>query len=762
MKRIIAFVLVLCMTFGMIITVSAENPFAKRLGLVRLIRAMFGSNGTDYGIGEYDNGILTVYVSTKGKGDSDGSGKKPYVTVEAARDAIREVDKTGLSGINVIVKKGFYVLDKAVAFTAEDSGTRSCPITYIGEEGAVINGGVHLTAADFTAPDKTTESWQYFPEEVKDKLVMINLHKLGYSAANAKEFLNIFVNLDSYASLYSDSKKLTVARYPNDSCERVRTYEVSGDLDESYKSEPHDKSKYYVPYSPELNEKFRSWHDVGDAFVWARLGVLWARDHSQITNIDYENSVFEMPYQNRFEIAYGGGYLAKESMFFYFYHIPEELDIPGEYYIDEATGYLYLYPEDNHETASYSMPKTKNIITLDGTSYVSFKGITFESSNDAIIYGENLDNIIFDGCTARNGIGEGIQVSGTNLTIRNCFITSIGKSGIEIEGGDEINLVRANNLVHNNLITDWSNVRGVMESAIKFNDSCGLVISNNEMHSSVDWGIGGSGTYVTIEYNYLHDLATFEGDGGAIHVTESFGLVIRYNLVDNIGYWEKDTKKVDNVGVNAVNIDFDFCDIDIYGNIFKSITGDGAHGPGYGVDYTDNLHISIGRSVIQQGSITDEDWEPYMEGGEYAHQAWTYTPPSFVYNEKWLNAFPVMKDIVWSATYEEGVDNRYFIYNNGNATILRNFTYFDKANRLAPKKELIYAYKFYEDAYRFDTVDNPTEGDGIIVYSSKRNGHPTYAEAIAKANEWGCKIPMEILDKIGRIGVGIPEKGVQK
>ena len=754
MKKIIAFILVLCMTFGTVISVSAADPFVKRLGLVRLIRAMFAQGDSDYGIGEYNDGVLTVYVATNGKADADGSEKKPYATIEAARDAIRQIDKTGLDGINVIVKSGIYIVDEAITFTAEDSGTKSCPITYIGEDGAVINGGVHLTAADFTSPDKTTESWKYFPDEVKDKLVMLDLHKLGYEAENAEEFLNIFVNLTSFTPLYSGSTKLTVARYPNDGCERVREdgwFDVYG---ETPRTEVEGTSKYYVPYNPELSEKFRSWHDVGDAMVWARLGVLWAPDNSQITDIDYENSVFEMPFV--------GGYCAREGMFFYFYHVPEELDVPGEYYIDEATGYLYLYPEDDHATASYSMPKTENIITLDGTSYVSFEGLTFEASNDAIVYGEKLDNVTFDSCTVRNGIAEGIQIDGTNLTVQNCFVTSIGKSGIIIAGGDEENLIQANNLVHNNLITDWSNVRGVMESAIKFDGSCGLVISNNEMHSSVDWGIGGSGTYVTIEYNYLHDLATFEGDGGAIHVTECFGTVIRYNLIDNIGYWEKDTKQVDFVGVNGVNIDFDFCDLAIYGNIFKSITGDGAHCPGPGVTYTDNLHISVGRSVIQQGSNDEEDWEPYMEGGEFEGQAWTYTPPSYVLGEKWLNAFPALKDIVWSATYEEGVDNRYFIHNNGNATLLRNFTYFDKANRLSTKQEEIYAYKFYEDAYRFDTVDNPTEGDGIIVYSSKRNGHPTYAEAIAAANEWGCNIPMEILDKIGRIGVGIPEKGAGK
>ncbi len=752
MKKIIAFILVLCMTFGTVISVSAADPFVKRLNLVRLIRAMFAQGDSDYGIGEYADGVLTVYVATNGKADADGSEKKPYATIEAARDAIRQIDKTGLDGIDVVIGAGIYYITETIEFTADDSGSENCPIRYIGKEGAIINGGV---AFDYTEFEKASgDTLSLFPEEVRDKLVMLDLHKLGYEAENAEEFLNIFVNLTSFTPLYSGSTKLTVARYPNDGCERVREdgwFDVYG---ETPRTEVEGTSKYYVPYNPELSEKFRSWHDVGDAYVWARLGVLWAPDNSQITDIDYENSVFEMPFV--------GGYCAREGMFFYFYHVPEELDVPGEYYIDEATGYLYLYPEDDHATASYSMPKTENIITLDGTSYVSFEGLTFEASNDAIVYGEKLDNVTFDSCTVRNGIAEGIQIDGTNLTVQNCFVTSIGKSGIIIAGGDEVNLVQANNLVYNNLITDWSNVRGVMESAIKFDGSCGLVISNNEMHSSVDWGIGGSGTYVTIEYNYLHDLATFEGDGGAIHVTECFGTVIRYNLIDNIGYWEKDTKQVDFVGVNGVNIDFDFCDLAIYGNIFKSITGDGAHCPGPGVTYTDNLHISVGRSVIQQGSNDEEDWEPYMEGGEFEGQAWTVTPPSIALDEKWQEAFPILKEMVWSATYEEGVDNRYFIPNNGNATLLRNFTYFDKANRLSTKQEEIYAYKFYEDAYRFDTVDNPTEGDGIIVYSSKRNGHPTYAEAIAAANEWGCNIPMEILDKIGRIGVGIPEKGAGK
>ena len=71
MKKIIALVLVLCMCFGMIVSVSAASPFAKRLNLVRLIRTMFSTDKEDYEIGELDDGVLTVYVAVDGKKDAE-------------------------------------------------------------------------------------------------------------------------------------------------------------------------------------------------------------------------------------------------------------------------------------------------------------------------------------------------------------------------------------------------------------------------------------------------------------------------------------------------------------------------------------------------------------------------------------------------------------------------------------------------------------------------------------------------------------------
>ena len=108
MKRIIAFALALTMCLGMIVSVSAANPFTKKLALVKLIRAMFTKDENEYCIGELNDGVLTLYVSPKGKTGADGTEKSPYATIENARDAIRGIDKSTLNGIDVVIGSGTY------------------------------------------------------------------------------------------------------------------------------------------------------------------------------------------------------------------------------------------------------------------------------------------------------------------------------------------------------------------------------------------------------------------------------------------------------------------------------------------------------------------------------------------------------------------------------------------------------------------------------------------------------------------------------
>ena len=94
MKRIIALILVLCMTAGMIVSVSADSPFAKKLNLVRLIRTMFASGEDAPEFGELDDGKLIIYVAENGKKDAKGTEKAPLDSISTAREVIRGIDKS--------------------------------------------------------------------------------------------------------------------------------------------------------------------------------------------------------------------------------------------------------------------------------------------------------------------------------------------------------------------------------------------------------------------------------------------------------------------------------------------------------------------------------------------------------------------------------------------------------------------------------------------------------------------------------------------
>ena len=90
------------------------------------------------------------YVSPAGNDAWAGTRRRPYATLERARDAIRELKQQqgGLKQpVTVCLRKGTYFLKRTLALGPEDSGTKDCPITYCarGSEDVTISGGRLIT-----------------------------------------------------------------------------------------------------------------------------------------------------------------------------------------------------------------------------------------------------------------------------------------------------------------------------------------------------------------------------------------------------------------------------------------------------------------------------------------------------------------------------------------------------------------------------------------------------------------------------------------
>lgn len=448
------------------------------------------------------------------------------------------------------------------------------------------------------------------------------------------------------------------------------------------------------------------------------------------------------------KLYFTGGYEPREGMVFFWYHIPEELDIPGEYYVDNDC-ILYYYPTDAHKTATYTMPTLdENIITFDGAEYITIDNLTIEASRGDGISGCG-NNITIQNCTVQGVLRNGINLkNSTEITVQNNKVTSTGKSGISVCGGDEATFTRANNLIYNNYVSDWSTVRGLMEFGIH-GCGCGVTISHNEVCHSVDWGIEVGGVDVLVEYNHIYDVARFEGDQAAIHVCTTFGGIVRYNYVHDAGF---DDDHIDFMGIAGIDSDYPVGQVETYGNIVANVTGAGHLIPGsYIADVHDNLYISCRRGAV---NYTDQNYTNILHGASNG----SFELEDYMTSELWLERFPFLGELKTTLTDEEvealddtpvaDLDPNYWFVTTG-SSVKNNYVYIDKANLADPGKGLTKPYIYYELCAVFSEIVEPTS-DEITVYSSKRQGHPDIKEALERA-AGTINLPYEEFEKIGRV-----------
>ena len=726
MKKIIALVLALCMSLGMIVSVSAANPFVQRLNLVRLIRAMFSSDDV-YEIGEVKNGVLTVYVAVNGKKDADGTKKNP-TTLESARDAIREIDKTNLRGVDVVLTAGEYVLTETFSLTAEDSGTKDCPIRYIGEDGTKIIGGQAIKASDFTPA--TGSAVQYIPEEVRAAVVQLDLKKYGYTPEDVAKTLNTDAYTKKAIRLFSNGEMQTIARYPNIG-EEITI--IDGDMldkdgnvtDNDGNQRPNDPDlavTYVIYMDKEHIDRALTWHAPGKVFLNGYVDLLWRVDHTYILEIAAED--------NMIEFNYPGTSAPAPGRTFYLYNIPEELDTPGEYYIDNDA-ILYYYPTEDFDSATLSVPVVDKIINIK-SDYTTLENLTFETSGeDGIVI--DADNVTVYSCTIRGIINNGIVSNGYNNVISTCHIHNIGAKGADIDGGDEATLTHGNNLFTNNYVHDFGILARGYNGALSLG-GCGNTASHNEMFGSEHMAIHWSGTRNVIEYNYIHDVCLRADDMGAIY-GGGIGMIdctVRYNYIQNVGIPLDDPlgeiEGYNYCGAHAVYWDMYNGHNNTYGNIIENVRGCGiAMGNGKNCYVANNLFISCHHAVRMIAGVYNEAY--FVEGGERM----THSYDSYVYNDIWVEAYPLLSTLIMDMKATTADDPLSWASPTG-IVIKDNFFYGDRANTDSKKAVKDFELESHVINLNPDTIEYMDQSTGtLIVFNSKRNGMPDIKEALETA-----------------------------
>ena len=676
------------------------------------------------------SGVKMIFVSTSGNDETaDGSAVNPYRTITAARNAIRGLNKSEYSAIRVRIGAGEYNIRESIDFLTSDSGTKSCPITYSGEDGTIICGGVAFDSSDFAKADGST--MQYFPEEVRESLVMIDLKQFGFGTEDISSMVKI-TRSGGRAPLAMNGSSMTVARYPNG--EYAETLEGSRICSENGEKDAIDwVTDTVIYFDAEHMDHVKSWHDLTDVYTLARYSVLWCDDSSGIRSINTEENFMTVPFT--------GGHDPRVGMPFYWYNIPEELDTPGEYYIDQDC-VLYFYPTEDFEGAHFTMPVIDDsLVTINGAEYLTFSNLTFEATRRTGISGDD-NHLTIKNCTVRSCSDCGIRLVGDEIMVSGCEVYSIGNTGISVTGGDEKTLRLSDDIVYNNYVHEWSTGIGLMNYAISVG-GCGVTVSHNECVNSVDMGIDYSGPYHTIEYNYCGDTCQFFGDGGVIGsgALWAYGTVVRYNYVKNGGF-TRDTN-IDFVGVQGITVDMGQSGLTAYGNVIENVTGSG-FGICGGRDHSIYGNLMI---CCKAGMFYDSRFYADIirnKGGNRISADNAYTT-----NKNWTKAFPVLAKMTFynGSNFDKVTKDKNF---NAApvATVKNNVYYLDKATH---DRTMIHdPYSIENYVYDFADIETPSVENGkLYSFSSKRE--PYNIEECVIANSGTIAITIDQFRQIGRV-----------
>ena len=619
-----------------------------------------------------------LYVAPDGCDDNDGSFDRPLATIEKARDLVRAMDKTGRTGVTVALKAGEYAV-KHIAFTAEDGGTESCPVTYraYGDGEVVLNGGVTLDPADFTAvTDETILS--RLTDDARQKVVCTDLTKLGLTAADWGKLYSVggYTTASHYDGdtvgpvpcvLYFNGAPMTTARYPDSGTLKVKSVVREGVGRESSTSNHSQLEGWDELRNPETTiftvdrktaDRVNGYASLDTVWLWTALMYNWADGTSPLKSFDYETRAMEPAYVSCYGAVPGADY--------YIFNVIEELDSPGEWYLDRETGMAYLYPDGNMTDAEISLSlSTEDLITVTEASHLRFRGLTLRGTRGG---GFRItgDDVQISRCLITEISGTGVAMNGYDNLLSDCELSHIGAVGADIAGGDRPTLTPGNSRVENCLFHDYSEVALTAGQGVNLN-GVGNVCSHNEFYNSPQQAIFYNGNDMVVEYNLMHDVALLSDDCSAVYCGRRWdcgGSVVRYNVMYDLG--DKDHHP------NGIYWDDGMSGQTAYGNLIVNCKQNGfLIGGGRDNNVYNNILINCETPICyddraRDGALHEDSWFKHsMEGADMTQnlEAMPWR------GETWQAAYPYTAG--WVLDYSD-TDNPNFIPNPANSKVNGN------------------------------------------------------------------------------------------
>lgn len=526
-----------------------------------------------------------IFVSTVGDDSGDGSEEEPLRTLEKAIDVANEMREDSDKLIEILLREGTYSVTNTIKIINSQKDDPLLKISAYQDEKVTINAGVDIPLSAMSIADSD------FTNAIIDKPNAGSVLQYNLKDAQIEDLGEISLRghlisdeKEAQAELSLNGEVQKLAGWPNGEYTGLIKPTDSNEYGKRTKSGIANGCSFQVNY-----DRPSQWSKPEQAWLSGTIGPNYEFDYYPVSRFDSE--------EKRVYLSRGALEKYYTEPYYRFENVPEELDEPGEYYIDRQSGMLYFYPpedtpKDSVLTITMSTPtldvsgKAPNsMFRIENSKNIVFENLIFKGGRGSAITGKNNSNIQFINCEI-NSFGEnGIRFdASTDIKISDCKIHDVGQDGILfVSCGNYKTLSPSNIVVSNNDIYNFARLERSYKTGIGFGYRCvGATAANNHIHNGPHAGMIFYGVNNDIYGNEFDNLVTEFSDMDALYCNNSNYPWERGNKIHN-NYFHDIGKSSMNgrhqINVRAIRTDNRGCGLNIYENLFYNI-GDGGNGNG--------------------------------------------------------------------------------------------------------------------------------------------------------------------------------------
>lgn len=475
-----------------------------------------------------------------------------------------------------------YRISETFTLGEEDSGTQQSPVIWQASPGESVRlvGGVKLT------------DWQPVSDAaVRERLApeaRPHVRQTDLRSAGVRDFGEVRPG-NRRAELFVDNRYMQLARYPNEGFLRIADVPQQGEL--KFRGMYRGPNPVLHGGMPWGRHYGRFVYDDDRPSRWKPTDDLWLCGY---WTVDYREEYFHIAKLDTaakevWPVEQGAYGYSKDGRY-YFLNVLEELEEPGEWYLDRQKGMLYLwFPEGTDTEEAWFAEMQNPLVELAGCRHIHLRGLTLECSRGCavVINGGELNEVA--GCTLRNVGNTAVSIEGGKQNgVRSCDFYETGAGGVSLSGGDRKTLSPGGHVVDNCHFHHYARVFRTYRPAVQL-AGVGHRVSHCSIHDAPHAAIGYGGNDHVIEFCEFTRTGLETGDVGVIYSAMDWtymGQVFRYNYFHHI----HPPPRV-HVGAMTLYMDLPVGGSHIYGNVFDDCERAVFYDSGRGVVVENNVFV---------------------------------------------------------------------------------------------------------------------------------------------------------------------------